>query len=180
MAAGYHFVSRWRVPGTRDEVRAVLEDAAQLPRWWPSLYREVTVLEPGGPGGVGRVIELQTPPVPYSLRWRLAVTRSYGPAGFTMAATGDFVGTGTWILKQDGDHVVVLYDWRVSAEKPLLKQLSWLLRPVFRANHRLVMHHGEISLRRELELRRMGPEAGAGLPPPPQPTFAWLLPRRGA
>lgn len=156
----------------------MLEDAAALPRWWPSLYSEVQVLEPGGAEGVGRVIDLQTPGVPYRLRWRLTVTRSSGLAGFTVTAEGDFVGTGTWALKQDGDHVVVLYDWRVRVEKPLLRRLSWLLRPVFRANHRLVMHQGEISLRRELELRRIGPEAGAALPPPPQPTFRWPAWRR--
>jgi hypothetical protein len=30
-------------------------------------------------------------------------------------------------------HVVITYDWRVSASKPLLRRLTWLLGPVFAA-----------------------------------------------
>lgn len=178
MAADYHFVTRWRVPGTQREVATVLGDPAELPRWWPSVYLGVDVVAPGGRDGVGRVVDLYTKGwLPYTLRWRFTITRSAGVRGFALTAAGDFAGTGTWVFKQDGDYVIVLYDWRIRAEKPLLRRLTWLLRPAFGANHRWAMRQGEKSLRRELELRRLGPEAGAALPPPPQPTFTWLLPR---
>jgi hypothetical protein len=49
---------------------------------------------------------------------------------------------------------VITYNWRVSAIKPLLRWLSWLLRPVFAANHRWAMARGEESLRLELRRRR--------------------------
>ena len=39
----------------------------------------------------------------------------------------------------DGPEVEIVYDWRVRAAKPLLQQLSWLLKPVFAANHRWAM-----------------------------------------
>lgn len=176
VAADYHFVTRWRVPGTRQEVTEVLRDPAALPRWWPSVYLGVDVIEPGGPDGVGRIVDLYTKGwLPYTLRWRFTITRSSGLNGFTIAAMGDFVGTGTWVFKQDGDHVVVLYDWRIRAEKPLLKRLTLVMRPFFSANHRWAMRQGEASLRRELEARRLGPDAAAALPPPPQATFTRLL-----
>ena len=47
----------------------------------------------------------------------------------------------------------VAYDWRVRAEKPLLRYLSFVFRPVFEANHRWAMARGEESLRRELTRR---------------------------
>lgn len=31
----YHFIARWRVPGTVEEVADVLGDAEDLARWWP-------------------------------------------------------------------------------------------------------------------------------------------------
>jgi hypothetical protein len=46
--------------------------------------------------------------------------------------------------------VNVTYDWRVKAEKPLLRYISFLLKPVFAANHRWAMRQGEQSLQREL------------------------------
>ena len=177
MPADYHFVTRWRVPGTREEVAAVLRDPADLVRWWPSVYLTVDVIDPGGADGVGRVVSAYSKGwLPYTLQWRFTTTSSPGASGFSLRAEGDFVGTGTWVFKQDGDHVVALYDWRIAAEKPLLRRLTWLLRPAFSANHHWAMRQGEVSLRRELERRRLGPDAAFQVSPP-GPTFAWLLKR---
>jgi hypothetical protein len=45
-ANDYHFVTRWRVQSTVEEVSEVLGDARDLARWRPSLA--VNELEPGG------------------------------------------------------------------------------------------------------------------------------------
>ena len=55
----------------------------------------------------------------------------------------------------------VTYDWRLRAEKPLLRSLSFLLKPLFEANHRWAMAQGEESLRLELARRRATTTAGA-------------------
>lgn len=172
MAANeYHFVTRWRVPGTVEEVADVLSDAPDLPRWWPSVYLDVEQTAPGDEDGVGREVSLYTTGwLPYTLRWQFRVTESDYPHGFALEAWGDFVGRGEWTLVQDGDHVEVTYDWRVGAEKPLLRHLSFLLRPVFAANHRWAMARGEESLR--LELARRAADGDDQVPPPPGPTTA--------
>jgi hypothetical protein len=179
MPADYHFRTRWRVRGTREEVAEVLGDADDLVRWWPSVYLDVRVIEEGGAGGVGRVVDLWTKGwLPYTLRWRFTTTRSSGVDGFQLRAEGDFVGTGTWVFKQDGEWVNAYYDWRIAAEKPLLRRLTWLLRPAFSANHRWAMRKGEESLRLELERRRLEPDAARTVTAPPGPTFAFLTRRR--
>jgi hypothetical protein len=53
-------------------------------------------------------------------------------------------------LEQEGENVLITYDWRIRAEKPLLRSLSFLLKPIFSANHRRAMNQGEVCLRREL------------------------------
>jgi hypothetical protein len=61
MAAEYHFVTNWKIPGTAREVAVVLGDALALPRWWPSVNLDVKELEPGDPvTKVVCVIELYT------------------------------------------------------------------------------------------------------------------------
>jgi hypothetical protein len=178
MSNEYHFITRWRVEGDCSGVAAVLRDPRDLPRWWPSVYLDVQVLEEGAPDGVGRVVELWTKGwLPYTLRWRFTTTENNGAAGMALHAEGDFRGEGRWTFTQAGAYVDAVYDWRIVAEKPLLRRLTWLLRPAFSANHRWAMSRGEESLRLELARRRTA-EAGAAarVPAPPGPTFARLVP----
>ena len=176
MAPEYAFFTRWRVRGTTKEVADVLGDVLSLPRWWPSVYLDVKELAPGDPvTGTGRAIELYTKGwLPYTLRWRFTVTESDPPNGFKLVAEGDFVGTGVWTFKQDGDFVEALYDWRIGVDKTLIRLGTPIFRPVFAANHRWAMARGEQSL--VLELRRRHattPAERKAIPPPPKPTFKW-------
>jgi hypothetical protein len=167
----YHFVTRWRVRGSVAEVNRVLSDAGSLPRWWPSVYLEVKVLEPGDARGLGKRVELFTKGwLPYTLRWGFVTTR-VADDGFTLEPWGDFVGRGIWTFTQAAEDVEVTYDWKIQARKPLLRAFSWLLKPIFRANHHWAMARGEESLRLELERRRARTdEERARIPPPPPPT----------
>jgi hypothetical protein len=171
----YHFITRWRVEGTCGEVADILGEPLALPQWWPSVYLGVDELAPAGPDGLGRRVRVHTKGwLPYTLDWEFVTTASRYPYGFTIDAHGDFVGRGEWTVKQDGPFVNIVYDWRISAEKPLLKTLTPILRPVFGANHRWAMAQGETSLKLELQRRRaMSEAARAAVPPPPGPvTYA--------
>lgn len=179
MGSDYEFTTVWTVPGTIAEVKAVLSDGLTLPRWWPSVYLSVVQRKDGGADQVGSVTDLHTKGwLPYTLRWSLTITEPITDAGFALSAAGDLSGTGRWTFVQAGPEVLITYDWRVSATKPLLRRLSWLLRPAFAANHRWAMARGEQSLRLELRRLRATTEAQrAEVPQPPGPTFGWL-PRR--
>ena len=178
MSADYHFLTEWRVAGTVEEVKAILGDGRSLPEWWPSVYIAVDVVDEGGPGNQGAVLGLYTKGwLPYTLRWTLRITEPITDTGFALSASGDLEGTGRWTFAQEGPEVVITYDWRVHASKPLLRRLSWLLKPAFAANHTWAMRRGEESLR--LELRRRRPGADEAVPPPPPPTFRFLLRKRG-
>jgi len=171
----YHFVSRWRVEGTCGEVADVLGEPLALSRWWPSVYLKVEELRPPDARGLGRRVRLHTAGwLPYTLQWEFEVVDSRYPYGFTILASGDFDGRGEWTFVQDGPVVDVTYDWRLRAEKPLLRNLSFLLKPLFEANHRWAMAQGEESLKLELARRRAPSAAAAALiPPPPGPvTYA--------
>ena len=184
----YAFLTEWSIPATPEEIVDVLGDAAALARWWPSVYLDVTVLEPGDDRGLGRVVDLYTKGwLPYTLRWQFRVTESDPPRGFALEASGDFVGRGVWTLtpaaaadEPGGPRTHVVYDWRIRAEKGLLKRLSFLVKPGFAANHRWAMARGEESLRLELARRHAASDVTvlAALPAPPGPTFPFLLHRK--
>jgi len=89
---------------------------------------------------------------------------------------------GVWTFLQDWPVVDVVYDWRIRAEKPILRTLSFLLKPLFSANHRWAMARGEESLALELARRRaISAAARAQVPPPPGPvTYAGVALVAGA
>ena len=169
----YHMITEWRVKGTVEEVSEILQKATDLPRWWPSVYLGVQEIEPGNEKGIGRVVGLYTKGwLPYTLRWTFRVTESSYPYGFALEAWGDFVGRGIWTLQQEGEWARVIYDWKINAEKPLLRTFSFVMKPIFAANHRWAMRMGEESLKLELLRRRAKtPEEQAQIPVPPGPTF---------
>jgi hypothetical protein len=173
----YHFVDRWRVEGDVKEVADILEDALALPRWWGSVYFEVKEIEPGGEGGVGKLISLRAGGwLPYTLRINFRTIESRYPHGFTMDATGDLEGKGIWTFVQDGPFVNVTYDWTIKANKPIIEKLSFLLKPIFRSNHSWTMNRGEESLKLELLRRRAKlTEDAAAIPAQPPPSFVVRL-----
>jgi hypothetical protein len=176
----YHFITHWRVKGTVNEVSDILKDATQLPRWWPAVYLEVEQVEPGDSEGVGKVVSLYTKGwLPYTLRWQFRVTESHYPYGFSLEAWGDFVGRGIWTFEQDGEFVNITYDWKLRADKFILSKLSFLMKPIFSANHRWAMERGEESLKLELaRLHAKTPEEATNVPTPPAPTFPHNLLRK--
>jgi hypothetical protein len=173
MAANdYHFVTHWRVQSTVQEITEILTNGPDLMRWWPSVYLEVRQLEKGDENGVGSVVDLYTKGwLPYRLRWQFRVTEAHHPNGFSLEAWGDFVGTGVWTFTQDGDWVNITYEWTVRADKPLLRDYSWAMKPIFAMNHRWAMEMGARSLELELQRRRAKtPTEAALVPAPPPPT----------
>jgi hypothetical protein len=164
----YRFQSKWFIPNARcEDVADVLAASDTLAQWWPAVYLEVKVVEPGDGAGVGQVLELFTKGwLPYTLRWNLRVESVDYPNGSTVSAFGDLRGRGVWTHRQVDGGVQTTYDWSVAADKPLLRYGSLVFRPLFAANHRWAMARGEESMRREIARRR-----GETVGPPPPPTF---------
>ncbi|GGM47189.1 hypothetical protein GCM10012275_17830 [Longimycelium tulufanense] len=173
----YRFRTRWLVPGNTAEVADVLFDPADLVRWWPSVYLAVRRITPGAPSGVGARYDLHTTGwLPYQLRWRMHVTRREARRTL-FTATGDLAGRGEIRLRQRGPDVEVNFDWRVRANKPLLRHVSPVLKPIFAANHRWAMARGERSLLLELERRRArNADELARVPAPPRRTPIGIMP----
>ncbi|MBX2873395.1 MAG: SRPBCC family protein [Saprospiraceae bacterium] len=175
----YHFITHWKVEAKPTEVYEILEQAERLPQWWPAVYLEVTTTKENDERGIGREVALYTKGwLPYTLRWQSRLTAKNPPHGFSIEAFGDLMGAGTWSFEQDEDgiHCHITYDWQVEANKPILRYFSFFLKPLFSANHHWAMRTGEESLRLELQRRKTKTaEEYQLIPPPPQPTFGWLL-----
>jgi hypothetical protein len=63
------------------------------------------------------------------------VTALDRPNRFEVDVVGDLTGHGIWTVTDAADATHVRFDWRVNADRPLLRYLTPLLRPLFRWNH---------------------------------------------
>jgi uncharacterized protein YndB with AHSA1/START domain/mannose-6-phosphate isomerase-like protein (cupin superfamily) len=130
----YVFVDEWDVAAPREAVFAALADSRSYPRWWRPVYLDVT--SDGEPARVGAESHQHFKGrLPYHLRTRSRITRVEAPAVLEADVDGDLRGHGTWTLTDTGGGTHVRFDWRVFADRPLLRLLTPLLRPALRWNH---------------------------------------------
>jgi hypothetical protein len=136
----YRFRSLWAVPAPPAAVYTALERAEDYPRWWPQV-REVTRLD--DTTGVIRIRSL----LPYDMTFTAREVRRDPEAGvLEIAISGDIDGWARWTVRAHGDGSLARYEQVVDVNKPLLRRLALPGRPVFRANHRLMMRAGHRGL----------------------------------
>lgn len=147
----YHFVTRWKVKGTTSQVYAVLSDAVGYPRWWGECYVTVEEIRPhdkNGLDGLFRIVNRGK--LPYTLEWYSSVETHDPPNGFTIKATGELEGKGTWMFLQEDEYVDITFLWDVELKKSWLKYFQFILKPILISNHNWVMERGETNLQKEL------------------------------
>ncbi|MFK4147227.1 SRPBCC family protein [Streptomyces sp. NPDC004065] len=141
----YRFLSLWALPAPPAAVYAALERVEDYPLWWPQV-REVR--RTGATAGVVRVRSL----LPYDLTFTLRELRRDPAAGVLEAAlSGDLRGRARWTLTARGGGTLARYEQTADLDKPLLRRFAAVGRPVFRANHRLMMASGRRGLAAHLE-----------------------------
>jgi hypothetical protein len=144
----YRFRSLWALPAPPAAVYALLEQAEDYPRWWPQV-REVTKL-----GDTTGVITIRSV-LPYDMVFTAREVRRDRAAGvLEIAISGDLDGWARWTITPHGAGCLARYEQVVDVSKPLLRRFAVPGRPVFRANHRLMMRAGRRGLLALLAGRR--------------------------
>ncbi|MFE6411754.1 SRPBCC family protein [Streptomyces sp. NPDC057837] len=140
----YRFRSLWPLPVPPAAVYEVLERPEDYPRWWRQV-REVTRLD--GTTGVIRIRSV----LPYDMTFTAREVRRDPATGvLEIAVSGDIEGWARWTVTPRGTGSLARYDQVVSVGKPLLRRFAVPGRPVFRANHALMMRSGRRGLLRHL------------------------------
>ena len=133
MAGDYVFIDEWDVDAPQEAVFEALADTGTYPEWWRPVYIAV---ETDGPPAVGRISAQEFKGrLPYHLKTRSEIVRLERPRELEVRVEGDLTGKGIWTVTPSGDGVHVRFDWRVIADRPLLRYLTPVLRPLFRWNH---------------------------------------------
>lgn len=141
----YHFEDHWYVPFPLEQVWDVLSRPEEYPTWWRGVYLSAKPLD-GNQGSEEkkRVAVVATGWLPYKLRFVIETTALQKPHGVEFKASGDFITDGSrWTLRPQDQGTAVTLDWNPRVEKPVIRFLSPLLKPLFRWNHIWTMKRGE-------------------------------------
>lgn len=150
-AAEYHFVTHWKVRGPIRLVFDILKDGEHYDRWWKPAYVRTDIV------GARMVRALVRAKLPYTLDFTTELVREDPPRELEIRAAGELAGRGLWKLEENSGDIAVTFYWDVRAEKPLVRLLSPILKPLFRWNHDWVMKTGEERLQNEINRRASSP-----------------------
>jgi uncharacterized protein YndB with AHSA1/START domain len=159
----YRFRSTWRLDAAPARVYRVLEHPDDYPRWWRQV-REVRQTDETS--GVVRFRSL----LPYDLTVTArSVRHDPGRRVLEVRMSGDLEGWVRWTVLPgaQGRGTRLLFEQDVIARKPLMRLLALPCRPLFRANHALMMRSGRAGLRAHLAALPADPADPSGRPGAP-------------
>ena len=137
----YHFKSVWHLDAPTSVVFGVLAALETYPAWWPEI-RLVEALTPDSSRLTARSL------LPYDLVFvTTQAMRDADQAVLEATMTGDLEGFSRWTLGPESPTTTTaVFEEEVITNKALLRRLAFIARPAFRANHTLMMRHGERGL----------------------------------
>ncbi|GAB2704714.1 SRPBCC family protein [Kitasatospora kifunensis] len=145
----YRLTSAWRLPAPPALVYRALREVERYPRWWPQV-REIEQLD-----AVSGRLRIRSV-LPYDLVFTATARRQEeqpGGRGGVLEAelTGDLAGWSRWTVKPDGAGAsLAVFEQDVRGGKALMRLLALPGRPLFLANHALMMRSGRRGLSRYL------------------------------
>jgi len=136
----YRFRTKWDLDAAPDAVYRVLERPDHYPDWWPQV-REVR--QTGDTTGVLRFRSF----LPYDLVVNARSTRHDPELRILeVAMTGDLEGWVRWTIAPGSPGTRLLFEQEVVVRKALMRRFAVPCRPIFVANHALMMRGGRQGL----------------------------------
>jgi len=141
----YSFRNVWSVRAATARVFDALVDLANYPAWWPDI-RAVTRVDDDTAEVTCRAL------LPYALTFRLHRAEQDERSGrMRVDMTGDLEGYCQGVVAEHrSEGALLAISQRVMVNKRLLRTFAPIARPLFRANHAVMMHRGQRGFRNYL------------------------------
>lgn len=149
----YSFITRWELDAPKELVWSEISNCANWPSWWPEV-KAVELLAAGDQDEIGKTWRYKwQSPFFYKLSVTLCITDIQPLQSVSALATGDLEGTGEWQFSCHDTTTVAICSWKVRTRIPWMNRMAFLLKPLFRYNHRLIMRSGLQGLKQAIEHR---------------------------
>lgn len=148
--AKYHFISRWHLDAPLEDTWEIICDTKSWPEWWKGVMA-VQQLKQGDKDDVGAVHRYKwKSALPYTLTYDAELQEYVKYQRLKGTAEGELKGIGTWEFHTATKGTLITCTWEVETTQWWMNLLSFMLRPAFAYNHRLVMRWGAEGLAKKL------------------------------
>ncbi len=146
----YEFLDRFEAPCDLETAWEYISKPENYPAWWGKIYKEASKTMNADGTETMKVVVAGF--LPYTLTIYNKTTLLKKPFVLHFDAWGDLQGKGVWKLEAlENGNTFVTFDWRVAADKAVIRWFSFLLKPLFRANHHFCIVEAEKGLRADLQ-----------------------------
>jgi len=153
MATNYYvFVDKFTAPCDVETAYQYIHRIEEYPRWWGKVYKKIVKLKDVPPDTTGAKYRVTVGGfLPYTLTIENEITLVDRPHRIAFIAYGDLEGKGTWSFKPVAGGTEITFEWRVAANKSIIRALSFILKPLFRANHVYCVKKANEGIRQDLQ-----------------------------
>ena len=150
MPEQYSFVTNWELKASLEDVWETIYNSLEWPEWWKGV-QSVVEIQPNDESGVNGIRTYTwKSALPYKLIFSMQLTEKEPLKRLKGIATGELEGTGEWLFIENNGIVHVRYNWNIVTTKKWMNTFAFLLKPVFKFNHNVVMHWGGEGLAEKL------------------------------
>ena len=151
MPTHYSFVTNWKLKVPLEDVWNAVYNSLEWPLWWRGV-KSVIELQKNDENGINGIRAYTWKSfLPYELTFSMQLTERDPLKRLNGIAFGELEGTGEWTFTQENEIVHIRYNWNIVTNKKWMNTFSFLLKPVFKFNHNVVMHGGAKGLAKKLD-----------------------------
>ena len=150
MSAQYSFITNWELEASLEDVWNAIYNSLEWPEWWRGVQKVVEI-QPNDSNGINGIRTYTWKSIlPYELKFSMKLTEREELKRLKGMAFGELEGTGEWFFTENNGIVHVRYNWDIVTNKKWMNTFAFLLKPVFKFNHNIVMHWGGEGLAKKL------------------------------
>ena len=122
----YIFIDKFVASCDIETAYHYIRQIEEYPRWWGKVYKKIIKLKEAPPDVAGAKYRITVGGfLPYSLTIDNEVTHIDRPNLIRFDAEGELKGKGVWSFREVGEGTEVTFDWRVAANKKVIRLFSF-------------------------------------------------------
>jgi hypothetical protein len=149
----YKFITQWQIAAPINDVWFAIYESLEWPGWWKGV-EEVKLIKENDATGINGIREyVWKSLLPYKLSFKMQLTAKEDFKFLKGIAFGELEGDGTWHFKEENGVTAIQYNWNVKTNKAWMNYFAFVLKPMFKLNHDVVMKWGAEGLAKKLNAK---------------------------
>jgi uncharacterized membrane protein len=146
----YKFITQWEIEAPINDVWYSIHESADWPTWWKGV-QQVKIIAENDASGINGIREYTwKSALSYKLSFKTKLVEKEDFKFLKGIAFGELEGEGIWHFTEEKGKTKVQYNWNVQTNKVWMNYFSFILKPLFKINHDIIMKWGADGLAKKL------------------------------